>query len=86
MGDETDVQLIAQIDRIADKLDHLRETDRTFSVFGSDSHGYLLVGCLQVIFSNPGASYYCDVAHTFSLDDFPTNGIARVSEEEESSG
>jgi len=42
MSDETEVQLIAQLDRIAEKLNHLREADRAFSVFGSDSHGYLL--------------------------------------------
>jgi SMI1 / KNR4 family (SUKH-1) len=42
MSDEAEDQLIARLDRIADKLDRLREADRAFSVFGSDSHGYLL--------------------------------------------
>jgi hypothetical protein len=42
MSDEGEVQLIAQLDRIAGKLNRLREADRGFSVFGSDSHGYLL--------------------------------------------
>ena len=42
MSDESEVQLIAQLDRIAEKLNHLREADRAFSVFGSNSHGYLL--------------------------------------------
>lgn len=40
MSDESGVQLIAQLDRIAEKLNRLREADRAFSVFGSDSHGY----------------------------------------------
>ncbi len=42
MSDETELQLIAQLDRIAHKLDHLRAADGAFSVFGSDSHGYFL--------------------------------------------
>jgi hypothetical protein len=42
MSDEREVQLLTQLDRIAEKLHRLREADRAFSVFGSYAHGYLL--------------------------------------------
>ena len=42
MSDDSDLDLLAQCDRIAGKLQQLRETDRALSIFGADSHGYLL--------------------------------------------
>jgi len=40
--DKLDANLTARLDRISEKLRRLRNADRGFSVFGSNSHGYRL--------------------------------------------
>ncbi len=42
MINSQEANLIARVDRIGEKLGRLRDTDRGFSLFGSDSHEYRL--------------------------------------------